>query len=564
MATPKPVLFLAFANDPDAPLAQLKEERRSIRSELLGAQSNGSVEVYTEPEATIDMLAKALQGYDERIALFHYGGHADAAHLMLEDQQAHAGGIATLLSDLKNLQLVFLNGCATKGQVSRLMELGVKLVIATDKPVNDRMALDFAIAFYGALAKRRPISRAFNLASGQLEAKYGDAGNLQEISYRGLKWKAVKKASDDPEPIPWGMYVNEGAEEALSWRLPAVESPLDPRMSAILSALSRYEEDIHEEVVERDGSAIDERLYPEIIIKNFPWPIGAQLRILQTEELFEPGVARLRQVLSTYLMSMHLHRYLLYSQLWEEKLKQPDLPTKDLLSWLLPKKEAFFQQDMPGKLLGLADFFTQNDLSPFVQEMEGFFEELRAKGEIYEACIFLQKLVEKGEWEEEEAFELCEEAETKLAYLQVAIAYLARYRMHTIKNIDILNPRHEPPKFKHQIGELNTYTIRRDSVQVRDAFSDSQSVMLTDPEREISMSLSPFIVDKNAFIKKPIPNIYLYTHSEDGVSFYVNVKHSLYKTMAEPSDQIHVEMEGLEVLEDQWEAFQRAFERSNV
>ncbi len=557
MAASKPVLFLAFANDDAAPLAQLKEERRGIRSQLLEAQSAGSLEVYTEPEATVKMLAEALQQYDERIALFHYGGHADAAHLMLEDQQAHAGGIAAMLAELKGLQLVFLNGCSTRGQVVRLMELGVKLVIATDKPVNDRMAVDFATAFYGALAKRRPISRAFRLASAQLQATYGETAKPQEVSYRGLKWNKVAKASDDPEPIPWGLYVNDGAEEALTWRMPSVESPLDPRMSAILSALSRYEEDIHEDVVDRDGEAVDERLYPEIIIKNFPWPIGAQLRILQTEELFEPGVARLKQVLSTYLMAMHLHRYLLYSQLWEEKLKHPDLPTKDCLPWLLPEKEAFFQQDMPGKLLGLADIFDQHQLTPFVSEMEGFFAELRAKGEIFEACMYLHDLAVKGKWEEEEAIEVCEEAETKLAYLQVGMAYLARYHMHTIKDIDILNPRHAPPRFKHEIGELNTYTIRRDSTQIREEFSDSQSVMLTDPERNTSMSLSPFIVDKNAFIKKPIPNIFLYTHAEDGVPYYVNVKHSLYKTMEEPSDQIHVEMEGLEVLEDQWEVYRR-------
>ena len=43
---------------------------------------------------------------------------------------AFSGGLAQLMGIQKELQLVFLNGCATKGQVEQLFAAGIKAVIA--------------------------------------------------------------------------------------------------------------------------------------------------------------------------------------------------------------------------------------------------------------------------------------------------------------------------------------------------------------------------------------------------------------------------------------------------
>lgn len=59
---------------------------------------------------------------------------------MMADAVANANGLARLLGQRPNLQLVFLNGCSTEGQVAELLAQGVKVVIATDAPVNDRKA----------------------------------------------------------------------------------------------------------------------------------------------------------------------------------------------------------------------------------------------------------------------------------------------------------------------------------------------------------------------------------------------------------------------------------------
>ena len=71
------------------------------------------------------------------------------------NEVAHAGGLAKMLGLSEQLQLIFLNGCATQGQVKALLDAGVKAVIATAAPINDAMATDFAGQFYSTLAAGR-------------------------------------------------------------------------------------------------------------------------------------------------------------------------------------------------------------------------------------------------------------------------------------------------------------------------------------------------------------------------------------------------------------------------
>jgi DNA-binding NarL/FixJ family response regulator len=135
---------LSFANDQDSHLAMLKEEGRDIFRALQDRHDQQHVEVIREESADIDDLFYNLNRYGPRVHLFHYGGHASGTHLRLEDQAAGAQGLARLLGSLPELKLVFLNGCSTRGQVQKLLNFGVKAVVATSVPINDSKAREFA------------------------------------------------------------------------------------------------------------------------------------------------------------------------------------------------------------------------------------------------------------------------------------------------------------------------------------------------------------------------------------------------------------------------------------
>jgi hypothetical protein len=128
----KPVIFHAFANernDQVSYLRNLPEEARNIRQALDIAKRNGLCDVVERSNASLQDILDVFQDplYHNRIAVFHYGGHANGYQLLLESAEgsgkaAHARGLAAFLGQQTGLQLVFLNGCATQNQVQGLTD----------------------------------------------------------------------------------------------------------------------------------------------------------------------------------------------------------------------------------------------------------------------------------------------------------------------------------------------------------------------------------------------------------------------------------------------------------
>ena len=165
-----PVIFLVYANDrvdPAQHLRNLKHEIDVIRKTLRSAEQAGLCEVIFEPNASVDQVISIFQDprFRNRIALFHYAGHADGYHLLLESSSggygaAHAEGLAEFLGTQNALQLVFLNGCSTEQQAQGLLDAHCPSVITTSQAINDATAMDFAISFYQGLGGGVSLKRA--------------------------------------------------------------------------------------------------------------------------------------------------------------------------------------------------------------------------------------------------------------------------------------------------------------------------------------------------------------------------------------------------------------------
>jgi hypothetical protein len=221
----KPVILLTFANDRlDGVryLRNLPEEARRLRAALEPAESAGLCELVIRQNATAADVLDVLQDarYRDRVAVFHFGGHADGYRLLLESAAgriaaADASGLAAFLGRLRGLRLVFLNGCSTGAQARGLLESGVAAVVATSQAIDDAAAVEFAARFYRALGAGAAVRRAFNeavaaVALGRGEATRDFSGDLP----------------DEPERLPWHLQIGEGAELAAEWSLP--EAAGDP------------------------------------------------------------------------------------------------------------------------------------------------------------------------------------------------------------------------------------------------------------------------------------------------------------------------------------------------
>ena len=221
----KPVILLTFANDRlegVGYLRNLPEEARRLRAALEPAEAAGLCELVVRQNATAADVLDVLQDgrYRDRVAIFHFGGHADGYRLLLESAAgriaaADAAGLAAFLGRQRGLRLVFLNGCSTGAQARGLLEAGVAGVVATSQAIDDAAAVEFAARFYRALGGGAAVRRAFNEAAAAVVLGRGEA--TRDFGH---------EEPGQPEGLPWHLRVGEGAELAADWSLP--EAAGDP------------------------------------------------------------------------------------------------------------------------------------------------------------------------------------------------------------------------------------------------------------------------------------------------------------------------------------------------
>jgi WD40 repeat protein len=224
----KPVIVLAFANDLEGKnyLHNLAEEARELQDVLEHAKAAGLCELVVRQNITIKDLIIVLQNseYRNRIAVLHYGGHANSSHLLFETQEggsdaAGAAGLAAFLGQRTGLELVFLNGCSTQEQAEGFLNAGVSAVIATSRSIDDDVARNFAKYFYNGLAGGASIGTAYREAQEATKLIHGDhPRDLYPVDCQ---------ADPIADRWPWDLYLREGASTTEDWNLPdAARNPL--------------------------------------------------------------------------------------------------------------------------------------------------------------------------------------------------------------------------------------------------------------------------------------------------------------------------------------------------
>ncbi len=554
----KPIFLLAFANDLDAYLPTIKRERKNISRTLRRHHDEGLIQVVAEANSSLEDIFELVLNYDNQLAIFHYGGHAGGTHLQLEsadvkNQKAYAGGLAQLLGTQESLQLVFLNGCATKDQVELLLKAGVKAVIATAVPIQDKMATEFAEQFYNALASHTPIQRAFQIAKAFISAKYQ---KFEEIEiFRDVVFQDMDVA--EKQEFPWGLYLNPAAEEVLSWSVPRrtskknilrtrfeYESRVDVNdllIDIICEDVARYNPDLDYELNKQE---LDIPSIKREIIDSFPTPIGEHLRKLFTRsnnpeepddmELFT--IPRLRQLGITYRTSMQFICFILLSQLWDEKHKNQDLEIGedyivDFNSFFALGPTNFESFDYVKLINTITEIFDDYQIPYFIDELKDLQINSAKDHELYEAYVFMNGMYESllDDSIDAEAVEgLCLEAEQHLGIVLKEIAFLVKYKLVTIKNIELIKNRHESPRFQHNQITLNqALTVANTGISevgiVFDNFTDNKSVLFIKADKgQVSgyLNLTPFIIDENALNNDYASKLFLYAFQDQNQYAY--------------------------------------------
>ena len=228
----KPIIYIAFANDRVHAEKELglAQERDNITAAIKGnPETTGQRDRLADLLNSWDLIAtdnltpRSLTEpfYTNRVAIFHYGGHANPAALLLETEDGKNIGtssdsIVPFLEDQRSLRLIFLNACSTKQWATALAEStkGALCIIATSCPVLDPIALQFSHDFYNSLAAEATIEEAFQAAVDGMNVKLtGSARDFGDLEH-------------ETNGLPWALYP-EGPCGAKTWKLSsAFRNPL--------------------------------------------------------------------------------------------------------------------------------------------------------------------------------------------------------------------------------------------------------------------------------------------------------------------------------------------------
>lgn len=96
-----PVILTVFSNqqlDDYRYLRDLDEEMRSLRRIFLNAEKQGLCKHIQLSQASLMDIVQVFREYRDQITIFHYAGHANSYHLLLQEADGYSG-----ITDAKGL-----------------------------------------------------------------------------------------------------------------------------------------------------------------------------------------------------------------------------------------------------------------------------------------------------------------------------------------------------------------------------------------------------------------------------------------------------------------------------
>jgi hypothetical protein len=223
----------------------------------------------------------------------------------------------------------------------------------------------------------------------------------------------------------------------------------------------------------------EQRFIGQMVIKNFPLPIGIELRRLASISLLNTDNQRLEQLYVTLEQELRFIAYILISQLWnEKKLERIVIPE----SFGKIFRQRIYLRNIEnyiGIIQSVTNLFEERAVEFFVPEIrEKMNEEFLGKfdfpvpGKYSEGSYIISnnpELIERS----------CAGVEEKLIQLLKNLSFLANYKLVSVLQIKIVKPKYQQPKYNHvlklvgKIENLKSFekTVKRGTFLAYDSLS---------------------------------------------------------------------------------------------
>lgn len=582
----KPVVFLSFANPSLKPLSELTKESAAIYQTLLDGAENDRYMIHQDAHTSINSLFYYLNRFANRVVLFHFAGHANLDHILLQREGSDApeltfmGGVIPKLAQQKNLRCVILNGCSTHEHAKKILELGVPTVIGTNRPIDDVKAREFAEQFYQALAANHTIGEAFDSATSHLTSAYHSKASSQskrgelldqtseegaDIGSRDLIFDVGEEGEHGS--FSWHLFYHKGSQ-ALQSRLP-MEQIIDLKIQPIpfsfgpqpdteklsidiFNEMLHYEPKLYKWLEENEQKE-SHHLQAKIIM-HLPSTADNQLQALFHLENLDHEY--LTQLIKTYDAFLELILFASLSQLWDYKHHHKEIIfpksfQEACKKFLLLSEEERFQYNTLPMIQAISECFDTYSLPFFIEEMGALREELNEEKELYESWKKMGMIRQEMKDLDEDDMQIAQKAkdcEALFSVLFVRLLFCTRYNMIAINDVMIRKPRHQEPKYEINRAvhaEASFGSRIKYKIDSYTDFTDDQAVILIDEIDNLGkhLNLTPFVIDKNVldYRKNPMKKfstsaLYFYNHYDQEKEAYV-YKSSTHQDWLEISSQ---------------------------
>ncbi|MFC2080389.1 hypothetical protein ACFLRQ_02830 [Bacteroidota bacterium] len=251
-------------------------------------------------------------------------------------------------------------------------------------------------------------------------------------------------------------------------------------------------------ILDEDEDEVDCRILGDQVIKNFPWPIGVELRRLFSGTMWQLDRMRLDQIFKTIERTMQFISFLMIAQLWADKkngsINVPDSFSKEF--------EARFSVLSMGNftwlIRSIGNIYSDQVKPWFIEEIGTNFDK-----QFYAALDFwVPERNEIGHYQinltQEEIEKRCVEYEEKLKFILFRMAFLAKYRLVSVREIRVNKPKFQEARFLHKIELLNSSDSDFTASEVDETkYAESNSVLMMKSIKSLGeyLNLSPLIID---------------------------------------------------------------------
>jgi hypothetical protein len=188
------VILTVFANPHGTDGLRLDEEFRAITSAVQAGRHHDRLDVVSATAARYGDIGPHLQRH--RPVVVHVAGHGSpTGELVFADDRGDPVEVPTpalaalFAGHAETIRCVVLNGCFTKRLADAIAGHG-PCVVGTSRAIPDALAIEFAGAFYTAVANGRRFAEAFTDGRNQLDLG-GRAGSDAIVLAAGSAGRCV-------------------------------------------------------------------------------------------------------------------------------------------------------------------------------------------------------------------------------------------------------------------------------------------------------------------------------------------------------------------------------------